>query len=107
MTTEQLVLEIPGWPPLEVEPTPSMRCGEQRVFQCSWCGSVVVVSSISRLPLGRCPGQHEEPTSWWEQTLPVAGLQKPGHERERIESALWRAADALGVTVDELLGAAS
>ncbi len=70
----QLVLEIPGWEPVLVTPTASMRRGEQGVFQCSWCGTVVVVSSLARTPLGRCPAKHDQPTSWWKQTLPVAGL---------------------------------
>jgi hypothetical protein len=80
--TEQLVLDIPGWPPLTVEPTPAMVRGSQRIFQCSWCGCVVVVPSPARLPLGACPAQHSEPTSWWEQALPVAGLQ-PDHTDPR------------------------
>lgn len=34
-------------------------------------------------------------------------MRKPCHERERLESALWRAVELLGVTVDELLEASS
>ncbi len=59
---------------LGLEPTPAMRDGRQRVFQCLACGTIVVV------PDGRRPGR-ERPCSacsralgWTEQQLPVAGL---------------------------------
>lgn len=63
---------------LWIEPTIAMRRGEQMVFQCSWCGTVVVQSSVSAIEvtigqLGACPSCGRE-AGWWQQHLPVAGL---------------------------------
>lgn len=61
---------------LELEPTPAMLNGEQRVFQCAQCGTVVVQSGLAPGPLDACPACHG--TTWWHQTLPVAGLRSRG-----------------------------
>lgn len=62
---------------LEIEPTIAMRRGEQAVFQCSWCGCVVVqpASPSARLGnLGDCPSCHQS-VDWLRQALPLAGLR--------------------------------
>ena len=71
----QLVLEIPGWASLEVLPTEAMKRGEQTVHQCADCGSVLVRSVLKHLAarLGTCPSCGG--SSWWSQTLPLAGIQ--------------------------------
>lgn len=58
---------------LELEPTPAMLAGRQSVFQCAWCGTVVVQPRPSSASLGPCPACAQ--TTWWEQALPVAGLR--------------------------------
>lgn len=73
MAGAQLVLDIPGWEPLAVDPTPAMRTGDQRIFQHSWCGAVVIVPSPSRA-LGDCPACDHPAATWWQQRLPVAGV---------------------------------
>jgi hypothetical protein len=60
---------------LEVSPTIAMRRGEQAVFQCSECGSVVVQSSLANGALGPCPACRRD-CGWWRQQLPVAGLRE-------------------------------
>ncbi|MBA2952152.1 hypothetical protein GON03_19230 [Nocardioides sp. MAH-18] len=77
MATDQLVLEIPGWEPLSVDPTPAMKAGTQRVLQHSWCGAVVIVPSPARAHLGDCPACDRPTDGWWEQRLPVAGVSAP------------------------------
>lgn len=76
--SQQLTLEIPGLGALEVEPTPAMRKGRQSVFQCAWCGCVVVQPQPADHPLAACPSCQHPDRTWWAQQLPVAGLQRPG-----------------------------
>jgi len=63
---------------LRLEPTAAMLRGTQRVFQCSWCGTVVVVPSgldgRARAEPGICPTCGDASAKWWEQRFPVAGL---------------------------------
>jgi hypothetical protein len=59
---------------LDLEPTPAMLKGQQSVFQCSECGTVVVQPRPAAHKLGPCPSCLRSP-SWWAQTLPVAGLR--------------------------------
>ncbi|SDK21296.1 hypothetical protein SAMN05428985_10343 [Nocardioides sp. YR527] len=73
---EQLVLDIPGWEPLEVVPTPAMRRGEQSLFQCSWCGCVVVQPRPITRRLGACPSCDHDPVEWWTQDALCAGLRE-------------------------------
>lgn len=75
--SEQMLLDIPGWPPVEVEPTPAMRAGEQSLFQCSWCGCVVVQPRPASRQLGACPSCGDPRSTWWSQHgLPLAGLRE-------------------------------
>lgn len=75
---DQLLLEIPGMDTaLRVEPTPAMRRGDQSVFQCSWCGCVVVQPQPAEHRLGDCPSCKSNP-DWWSQALPTAGLNNSG-----------------------------
>lgn len=75
--TQQLALFGPPFEHLTLDPTPAMRRGKQTVWQCSWCGCIVVTDSGKP---GACPSGHcahrpkRAPTSWWEQILPVAGI---------------------------------
>lgn len=80
MTEGQLVLDIPGWEPLPVEPTNAMKSGTQRVFQHSWCGAVVIVPSPARPRLGDCPACDHPADGWWEQRLPLAGVSAPSRK---------------------------
>lgn len=67
MTLQQLSLEI--------DPTPAMLDGTQTVWQCTWCGCVVVLTSLAKVKRPRqCPG-HDETGTWTRQALPVAGLR--------------------------------
>lgn len=66
---------------LEVTPTVAMRRGQQMVFQCSHCGTVVVQSSLAPGELGACPACGT--TRWWKQRLPVAGLSDPAGPHTR------------------------
>lgn len=68
MTLDQLSLEI--------DPTPAMLDGTQTVWQCTWCGCVVVLTSLalSKKPQ-TCPAGHDH-ADWSRQTLPVAGLRR-------------------------------
>lgn len=85
MTNEKPRLELSD-AGLEVNPTEAMRHGEQFVHQCAWCGTIVVwhrFEADSRL--GRCPncgadggGRPADVSTWWQQTLPVAGLAPLG-----------------------------
>lgn len=59
---------------LDLEPTIAMRNGEQLVFQCADCGTVVVQSSLASGRLGTCPACRHYPTTWRKQELPIAGL---------------------------------
>lgn len=65
---------------LRIEPTASMLRGTQRVFQCSWCGTVVVVPSgldgKDRGVPGTCPSCGDLTAKWWEQRFPIAGLHE-------------------------------
>lgn len=71
---------------LEVRPTEAMRHGEQFVHQCAWCGTVVVWHRFKAgHRLGLCPncgsdagGRPAEISTWWQQSLPVAGLAPLG-----------------------------
>lgn len=67
---------------LTVVPTIAMRQGQQSVFQCSWCGTVVVQPRPASSQLGVCPCCERPGAAWWQQSLPVAGL-----EAGRVESA--------------------
>lgn len=69
MTTEQLTLDIPGWGPIVVDPTPAMLRDEQHVFQHSWCGTVIVVPKRpeNRPHLGPCPVCDHPDDGWWGQ----------------------------------------
>lgn len=60
---------------LELEPTIAMRRGEQLVFQCAHCGLIAVQTNLAPGPLDGCPACGHG--TWWEQTLPVAGLHDP------------------------------
>lgn len=66
------MLEQPTLLGLVIEPTIAMRRGEQLVFQCSECGLIAVQTDIAPGPLAACPACSS--SSWWEQSLPVAGL---------------------------------
>lgn len=62
---------------LELAPTPAMRCGVQSVWQCAFCGTVVVVpGDFERRsrgkPSGDCPMCGA--ATWWRQSLPLAGF---------------------------------
>lgn len=60
---------------LDFAPTVAMKAGRQRVWQCARCGLVAVQSDLAPGAMGECPAcRHGE---WWEQALPVAGLQNP------------------------------
>lgn len=70
---------------LAIEPTPAMLKGEQTVWQCSHCGTVVVLTNlvtqitgrpVGRAPQGQCPGCMKPLGKWWAQQLPVAGIRK-------------------------------
>lgn len=75
---------------LGLTPTEAMRKGEQVVQQCAWCGAVVVwIKGGFRTGLGLCPacgrdggGKESGRSTWWGETLPVAGLHRADHERE-------------------------
>lgn len=59
---------------LDLDVTPAMRAGEQRIFQCAHCGTIIVAPG-SRRPTAACPAcEHHD--GWWEQQLPVAGLRE-------------------------------
>lgn len=59
---------------LEITPTIAMQRGEQVVHQCAWCGAVVVWHQGGfRTALKDCPACDRN-QGWWEQRLPVAGL---------------------------------
>lgn len=72
---------------LELTPTEAMKRGVQVVDQCAWCGTVVVWSrGAYRERLGTCPscgcdagGKPNGESSWWRQSLPVAGLSEHEH----------------------------
>lgn len=86
MSTEQLTLEVPGWPTLVVDPTPAMARGDQTIAQCAWCGTVVIRSSSTKgTPLGACPACGKDRTDpaagWWPQDLPLAGVSEAGGDR--------------------------
>lgn len=67
MTLAQLALEI--------DPTPAMDAGTQTVWQCSMCGTVVVLTSLADVTKPQaCPAGHDA-ADWWRQSLPVAGLR--------------------------------
>lgn len=67
---------------LHLAPTVAMKAGRQRVWQCAQCGLVAVQSDLAPGAMGECPacGRGE----WWEQTLPVAGLQNPATSTEGV-----------------------
>lgn len=73
MATSQL--ELLG---LQLTPTVAMRRGQQQVYQCTECGTVVVQSSVTAGPLGACPACGH--SAWSLQRLPVAGLSQGGGE---------------------------
>lgn len=75
MSTAQLAFDLEALG-LELDPTAAMLRGEQRAFQCSYCGTVVVrPSTYADMPLGGCPVCREV-THWWEQRFPIAGLRE-------------------------------
>lgn len=78
--SDQLFLEVRGWPTLEVDPTPAMRAGQQSVAQCAWCGCVVIQPKPPTAPLGDCPSCRKSPSEpsggWWLQDLPLAGVRE-------------------------------
>ena len=79
MSTAQLTFDLEALG-LVLEPTSAMLRGEQRAFQCSFCGTVVVrPSTYAEVPLGDCPTCRES-THWWAQTFPVAGLRQANPE---------------------------
>ena len=73
---------------LEIKPTEAMRRGTQVAHQCAWCGAVVVWhKDIYRSALGTCPacgrdagGAESGSSSWWQQTIPVAGIHEHDHD---------------------------
>lgn len=71
---------------LTIEPTPAMKRGEQTVWQCTWCGAVLVrPSDWADATLHACPVCNST-TGWWEQRFPIAGLRATadsGREDER------------------------
>jgi DNA-directed RNA polymerase subunit RPC12/RpoP len=73
---QQLALFAPPFEHLHVTPTAAMRTGAQRVYQCSWCGTVLVVPR-SFAPTHACSNCGRD-VAWWEQELPVAGLALAG-----------------------------
>lgn len=76
----EAIIEIPGLDTaLRVEPTPAMRRGDQSVFQCAWCGCVVVQPQPAEHRLGDCPSCSSS-SDWWRQSLPTAGLHPTGHQ---------------------------
>lgn len=70
------VIAVQSMLDLDLEPTPAMLRGQQRVFACSQCGTVVVQSGLVPGPLGACPSCAG--TAWRHQELPVAGLRNRG-----------------------------
>lgn len=68
---------------LELEPTIAMRSGTQLVFQCAFCGLLAVQTNLAPGTLGNCPACAH--STWWKQTLPVAGLHNPTTDLERSQ----------------------
>jgi hypothetical protein len=73
----QLELPLDGW---VLKPTPAMLAGDQRVWQCAWCGTVVIVASPSPAsadPAARdlrgraCPACDHPRREWWRQDTPT------------------------------------
>jgi uncharacterized paraquat-inducible protein A len=58
---------------LELDPTIAMRRGDQSVFQCAQCGTVVVQPRPASSKLMACPAC--ERTDWLNERLPLAGLR--------------------------------
>lgn len=79
MTTavaEQLAFDLEALG-LRLEPTIAMRAGKQEVYQHSYCGTVVVKSSLgARDRLGLCPACDPEHAGdeWWYQRISETGL---------------------------------
>ena len=69
------MIEQPTLLGLDLEPTIAMRAGTQLIFQCAQCGLLAVQTNLAYGPLGECPACHH--STWWKQTLPVAGLNNP------------------------------
>lgn len=60
---------------LFLEPTIAMKRGDQTVWQCAWCGCVVVCPT-GRKPTGTCPAECQHPDDGWlRQHFPIAGLR--------------------------------
>lgn len=74
--SKRLEIELPSTVTIHIEPTISMRRGEQQVFQCAQCGTVVVQPSTQPGKLGTCPSCGDSTHGWVKQDLPVAGLRK-------------------------------
>lgn len=60
---------------LDLEPTVAMKAGRQRVWQCAQCGLVAVQTDLAPGEMRGCPACGG--STWWAQTLPVAGLHNP------------------------------
>lgn len=74
IVAEQLPLPIEG---LARRLTVAMARGEQVVYQCAWCGTVVVVSSsaqVTNLRGKACPACDQVDHGWWREYV------GPGHE---------------------------
>lgn len=77
--SQQLELDVPGWPTLTVVPTAAMKDGRQVVFQCAQCATVIVRSGLASTgDLGTCPACKHPSAAWWKQSLPIAGLEQRG-----------------------------
>jgi hypothetical protein len=97
VVTRQLSLFDPPFEHLTIDLTPAMRRGEQAVWQCSWCGCIVVTDR-GRPADGACPACTGSPTApvdaaWWRQRLPVAGIRE-AHPLDRDQLLAWLAESA-------------
>lgn len=75
------------FPDVALEPTPAMKAGASKLFQCNWCGTLVCIpgtrDDVARKPQGQCPGCTND-HGWSVQRLgtgPFRPTDAPGMPR--------------------------